>query len=783
MKSNRIFGAAVGRRRVLNAIGGAGVAAAMGPASAFGQGAVPSAVIDVRDFGAKGDGRTDDADAIAKAIQTGIAKGQGATVFFPAGRYKLGGTQRAQINTPYAVTGGLGVVYARPAAHMLVQGARGLTLAGEPGTLLIMTSMAAAGVLLERCADVTLRQLAIDYDPLPFTQGTIVALDPAAGKFDLRVDAGFPPATEERFRTAEQADGSVRDARTPEIVKVTAGRDGVLYDVNAGGIVGLGPDLFRLAVAAPERRGIAVGDRFVFPARTNGNGQAVAQYFTERCMLDRITVHSAPVVAFILFGCESPIFRECVIEPLPGSGRLLSANADGIHCKWARGTPLVERCRFIGIHDDAFTFHSMGQRVLRREGDNTLIVERNEFFRAGDEIAVIEQTEGRTRGTATIREAALVRWRDGVAVRLLLDRMPPDVVAFESLGQDTLPPRNLDAVTPLNRRADLVADLATLGTGFIVRDCVFARFRGGSRAYAGGTIEGNRFEHIAGYPIRVGMDLQWPEVYHATGLTIRKNIFVGNTALPNVRIQDVLGNGRTGRTFGNRDITIADNRFEGYGPAGAILVNNAASVRIEGNIFDGPADVPAVTLDLARDVTVDAPGPARTIIEMRAETGRGSVRLAGQIAIADRASAGFSGNQGVAQWRYRSWDGTRYQDLSYDAAAAAWRGAGTLQIWRDRQHPGAADAVRSWKADRDGDVRITGRVGKAVAGGDGVLAEIVHGGERIWSADIAGDNLVGVAHDVARRVRRGEEVHFRVGRRANVAFDSTSWDPVILLTS
>ena len=50
----------------------------MGPASAFGQGAVPSAVIDVRDFGAKGDGRTDDADAIAKAIQTGIAKGQGA---------------------------------------------------------------------------------------------------------------------------------------------------------------------------------------------------------------------------------------------------------------------------------------------------------------------------------------------------------------------------------------------------------------------------------------------------------------------------------------------------------------------------------------------------------------------------------------------------------------------------------------------------------------------------------------------------------------------------------
>ena len=687
MKSNRAFGAIVGRRLVLRAIGGAGVSAAMGPATGFAQGAIPSATINVRDFGAKGDGRADDADAIGKAIQAGIARGQGASVFFPAGRYVLRNTQRAQIRTTYAVTEGMGDGYARPAAHVLVQGARGLTLVGEPGTLLIMTSHAAAGVLLERCLDVTLRQLAIDYDPLPFTQGTIVAFDPAAGRLGLRTDAGFPPATEERFRTAEQANGSVRDPRTPEIVKVTAGRGGTLNDVNAGGIIGLGPDLFRMTVAAPERRGIEVGDRFVFPARTNGNGQAVSQYFTERCTLDRVTVYAAPVVAFILFGCDTPIFRDCVIEPLPGSGRLLSANADGVHCKWTRGTPLVERCRFIGLHDDAFTFHSTGQRVLRREGTNILIVERNEGLPRRRRIAVLEQAEGRTRGTAMIKEAVLVRWRDGGAVRLVLDRMPPDVLVFEALRQDVLPPRNLDFVTPLERRADLVANLATLGAGFVVRDCVFARIRGGSRAYAAGTIEGNRFEHISGYPIRAGLDLQWPGVYYASGLTVRKNTFVGNAGGPNVRIQDVLGNGRTGRTFGNRDITIADNRFEGYGPAGAILVNSAASVRIEGNIFDGPADVPAVTLDLARDVTVDAPGPARTIVAMHAETDRGSVRLAGQIAVADRASAGFSGKQGVAQWRYRSWDGARYEDLTYDAATLAWRGAGTLLIASDRQHP------------------------------------------------------------------------------------------------
>ncbi len=72
-----------------------------------------------------------------------------------------------------------------------------------------MLGRIAAGVsssVLERCADVTLRQLAIDYDPLPFTQGTIVALDPGRGTLDLRgieivildeadrlLDMGFAP--------------------------------------------------------------------------------------------------------------------------------------------------------------------------------------------------------------------------------------------------------------------------------------------------------------------------------------------------------------------------------------------------------------------------------------------------------------------------------------------------------------------------------------------------------------------------------------------------------------
>lgn len=785
------------RRELLRSLGVVGTALALGcepqpatrtpapdaSAAAASPGRLPASGprFNVKDHGATGDGSSDDAAAIAKAIAAAIAAGPGATVFFPQGRYLLRSTQRAQIKTPYPAVAGLSDLWAQRDAHVLVQGARGLTLLGDPGAVLVMTSYPAAGVLLERCADVTLRQFAIDWDPLPFTQGTIVALDPSAGTLDLRTDANFPLPTEERFRVATQAFGSVRGPRSPDVVKATAGFSGDVSLLSMAGITRVGPDLFRLPVVAAHLRGIASGDRFVLPARTNGNGWAIGHFFTERCTLDRVTVHSSPTVAFMAQHNEALTFRECVIEPLPGSGRLLSTNADGIHCKYDRRGPLVERCRFSGMHDDGFTFHSIGLRVLQAESANVLIVERNEFFRAGDEIAVIGQTTGVTRGTATIREAGLVRWRDRLAVRLVSERPVSGVVGFEALGE-TMLPANPESRTPLERRPDLVADLATLGSGFVVRDSVFARFRGGGRVYASdGKVEGNRFEQLSLHPIQLGMELFWPEVYHANRVSISNNTFVGNVGRANVRIQDLLGNFRPARTLGNREITIAQNRFEGYGPDGAIFVGNADGVSITGNTFAGAADQPAVTLGLARNIGVEATGSAPTVLVLGAETERASVRVTGPVSAAQRASAGFSGTQGLAQWRYRAWDGTRYTELAYDAGRELWLGAAPLYVARDRQHPGnAADSVRSWTADGDATVRIIGQVRRLDAGGDGVRAEIVHRNETIWTAEIAAGDATGVPHDVSRRVAKGDDIHFRVARRGNANFDATSWDPLIV---
>ena len=55
-----------------------------------------SIIATVKDFGAVGDGETNDTPAIKEAISTVGGMGPGAELFFPLGRYKIQETLRVQ---------------------------------------------------------------------------------------------------------------------------------------------------------------------------------------------------------------------------------------------------------------------------------------------------------------------------------------------------------------------------------------------------------------------------------------------------------------------------------------------------------------------------------------------------------------------------------------------------------------------------------------------------------------------------------------------------------------
>lgn len=138
-----------------------------------------------------------------------------------------------------------------------------------------------------------------------------------------------------------------------------------------------GDGRYRLSLRAPQPRvrQIEPGDRIVITARNNEtNGSAVVLRSSQRCVVEGCTIHSSPLLAFLVPRGDRLVFTDCAVEPPMGSGRLLSSVADGMHCYDNRQGPLIERCRFVGTGDDALTFHNKPGRVYAAPESNTVLV-------------------------------------------------------------------------------------------------------------------------------------------------------------------------------------------------------------------------------------------------------------------------------------------------------------------------------------------------------------------------------------------------------------------------
>ena len=145
--------------------------------------------ISVRDFGAKGDGVTDDTSAINAAIQAAKKQGPDAVVVLPSGRYKTALGKEKSI---------------------LINGADGLTFQGEGETTLVSGDLDAPFFRIADSQRVTVRNIAIDHDPLGYTQGTIVSVDLPGMTCEVAIDPGYPRRMDRRSRARNSTLSSIR---------------------------------------------------------------------------------------------------------------------------------------------------------------------------------------------------------------------------------------------------------------------------------------------------------------------------------------------------------------------------------------------------------------------------------------------------------------------------------------------------------------------------------------------------------------------------------------------
>ncbi|MEK6796484.1 MAG: right-handed parallel beta-helix repeat-containing protein [Spirochaetota bacterium] len=496
-------------------------------------------------FGAKPDGNTDCAPAVYKAVAAAAAN-NGAVIEFCAGIYQVMPPDTNQI------------------AALDFSGIANITFRGKgTNTVIRVARPPYGGFRFSRCMNIAVEDIAVDHDIVPFTQGTISAADAAAGTFDLAVDEGYPAPDAPFFADAKSSFG----------VKVI---DGVFYDLivhRMKSVMAMGAPVFRFTVkdhAALTKAGLAAGDRYAHSYRWYVQSAIGAWDCTNISVRD-VAIYACPATTTTWANTKDVAIRGMTVMRRPGSGRIMSSCADGIHSFGVRGTFLIERCHFEGMLDDSINIHCRAATVWSNISPTRFTVNNAGTFRCypGDRIQIFDPAVGRIRAETTV-----------VAV----DAQHPylHTITVASPVEGLVAGRS-------TREADNVYNLDASGGQVIIRSNFFGRHRGRSiLVKSDAIITDNVFENIDGLAIAVIKESEYSEGPVPHDIRIERNVFrgvhgLGANAQPSIRsmISSVKG---MSLHRDIRNIVIAGNTYADP-RVGGIDIRNASGVSIVSNMF------------------------------------------------------------------------------------------------------------------------------------------------------------------------------------------------------
>ncbi len=495
----------------------------------------------VDDYGARPDGATDCTPAFARAWAAARRCSLPVELLFRrSGRYL------------FRPDPGLG---SDDLAILIVRKAVGLRIRGQgAGTVLAMADPKLGGLQVTDSSGVMLQGFTIDYNPLPFTQGAVSQVDPDAGSFRLRTDAGYLPPCEMGARipgfhggyTLQQANGyrwlpiGGVTPRTPPSVE---------------------GDETRFDVGSDVARTLKTGDRFVFVGRRIAQ-TALSACFTRRFYVKDVTVHASPTCGLLLNNVDGACIDGYADEIPAGSNRLLATNADGLYVHNVRGGITIRNCRFMGQGDDCINLHTTAwsSRWLRPVGDREVAIASPIDLRKGDTIEIMDPNAGKIKGSIRVLSVISNAAHEVVRCRL--------AAPLSSVGYDA------------KTDAAYVTDLA--GSNFKIVRCRFGQNRSRCMLIQArhGLIQANTIENAEGYGVVLGYGgAAWAEGIIPTDVTIRDNTFRNVTGVglaPPIEAND----GSPDRNF--RRIVVEANRFVNPRKM-AISVSGMQGLRISGN--------------------------------------------------------------------------------------------------------------------------------------------------------------------------------------------------------
>jgi hypothetical protein len=493
-------------------------------------------------------------------IDTALAAGQ-KRIVVPPGRYRVKPQRQC---------------------HLQLRGLRDVEIIAKDVEMVCTETVRA--ITFENCENVVLRGMTVDYDPLPFTQGRIIAMAPDKRWLDFEIFDGYPENLEARVEIFDQ--------------KTETLKRGVIYCAQKP-FESLGQRRYRLMKPenyqySPDGDKEEVGDILVTNSNYSPggpNGHAIVSSDCKNLVLEDIRLYASNCFSYLEYNCDGTQYIRCSIDRRPlaedlqprGLRRLRSSNADAFHSKHAVRGPQIIGCTAKWQGDDCVNICGEYYMIMASHKNSVrILVTRDINLKVGDPVELVSYT-----GTRLPDAKVVAIGPDGTVNAeeskfLLAQQMNQQTKESMSKPETKALSITLDREVSLPM-GSVIASMNHMGNGFLVQDCDFGmnRSRGILIKASNGKIIGNKMTGNWGHGIQIAPEWWWLESGSSNDLEIRGNIIKDCRDIA-IMINARAGNGQRALAGAHNRITLTKNSIAGS-PLPNMHVSSTKGLSITGN--------------------------------------------------------------------------------------------------------------------------------------------------------------------------------------------------------